>query len=493
MAEGLESIQTCGDLFPVDYVFASRDEDELVANLVWRVKLVAELPTGVTREMEIACLERDEQAGLADLGLQLAEAKQLTAALQAEMVSTQVSVMGERCRWCGMCGCVLTSKGYYAATFRSLFGDVPVQVRRLLACSCQSAERVKSFAVLDLAAASVAPELAYVTARYAALMPFGKAATLLSELLPIGGAVNAGTVRNRTMRVGQDVVPLHPIPMEPPAAPQPAEAVVVGVDGGYVRSRHRQEAHHFEVIAGRVFHTDGNQSRFAFVRNGPTRAADAFKQALAVAGVQADTPATVLCDGDAGLWRLQREALPGATMVLDWWHAAVRFEHVLQAARNLGPGTTDSSAADAAVRGLERAKWRLWHGRWPGCRRKLTALCRWTQRQPLRDVAGNGRLQRHLSELLVYLERNQGALVHYAARRRRGEPISTAFVESAVNEIVAKRMNKKQQMRWNRETVQPFLDVRTAMLNETLEEAFRSRYPGFRPTNDGDAITATAA
>ena len=33
--------------------------------------------------------------------------------------------------------------------------------------------------------------------------------------------------------------------------------------------------------------------------------------------------------------------------------------------------------------------------------------------------------------------------MHYAARRQRGEPISTAFVESAVNEIVAKRMNKK--------------------------------------------------
>ena len=62
-----------------------------MANLVWRVKLVAELPAGVTREMEIACLERDEQAGLADLGLRLAEAKRLTAALQAEMVSTQVS------------------------------------------------------------------------------------------------------------------------------------------------------------------------------------------------------------------------------------------------------------------------------------------------------------------------------------------------------------------------------------------------------------------
>jgi len=84
-------------------------------------------------------------------------------------------------------------------------------------------------------------------------------------------------------------------------------------------------------------------------------------------------------------------------------------------------------------------------------------------------------------------------LVHYAARRRRGEPISTAFVESAVNEIVAKRMNKKQQMRWNRTTVQPFLGVRTAVLNETLEDAFRHRYPGFRPAHDQHEVTAAAA
>ncbi len=38
----------------------------------------------------------NEQAGLAELGLRLAEAKQLTAALQAEMVSTQVARVGER-------------------------------------------------------------------------------------------------------------------------------------------------------------------------------------------------------------------------------------------------------------------------------------------------------------------------------------------------------------------------------------------------------------
>src|SRR5215212_1303448 len=443
-------------------------------------------------ETEVARIERDEQAGLAELGLQLAEAKQLTAALQAQIVPAQVAVVGERRRWCGACGRGLASKGHYGAKFRSLFGDVPVRVRRLLVCPCQGPGEAKSFAALDLGKDAVAPELAYVTARYAALVPFGKVATLLSELLPMGGAQNAGTVRNRTLRVGEKVVQQHSTGTAKRPSAQTAGPVMVGLDGGYVRSRHRREERHFEVVAGKVIDAQGAQHRFAFARNGQATAFEAFRQALAAAGVHSGTPATVLCDGDAGLWRLQREALPGATIVLDWWHAAVRFEHALQAARGLGAGTADASLAHDAVRNLDRAKWCLWHGRWTGCRGKLSALCRWTKRKSLRAVAGIGRLQRHVSDLLGYLERNQGALVPYAARRRRGEPISTAFVESAVNAIVAKRMNKAQQMRWNRATVQPFLDVRTAVLNDTLEDAFRQRYPGFRPANDDQALPEAA-
>jgi len=61
----------------------SWDEDERVPKLVWRVKLVAEFETGETTEVEVARLERDEQASLADLGLRLAEAKRLIAAIQS--------------------------------------------------------------------------------------------------------------------------------------------------------------------------------------------------------------------------------------------------------------------------------------------------------------------------------------------------------------------------------------------------------------------------
>jgi hypothetical protein len=323
-------------LFRLGYVLGSRDEGELVAKLVWRVKLVTELEAGETMEVEVARLERDEQAGLADLGLRLAEAKQLMAAIQAEIVPAQVTVAGEHRRTCAACDGELASKGHYTATFRSLFGDVPIRVRRLLTCPCQGTGEAKSFAAFDLEAATVAPELAYVTARYTALAPFGKVADLLSELLPISGAQNAGTVRNRTMRAGEAVVQPHAANTAKAAAAQPAKPVVIGLDGGYVRSRHRQDERHFEVIAGKVIDAQGRQSRFAFARNSPTIASEAFKQALSIAGVTADTPATVLSDGDAGLWRLQRESLPNATVVLDWWHAAVRFEHALQAARGLG-------------------------------------------------------------------------------------------------------------------------------------------------------------
>jgi hypothetical protein len=83
----------------------------------------------------------------------------------------------------------------------------------------------------------------------------GKAADLLSELLPVSGAPNAGTVRSRTMRIGEAVAQST---VTTTATPRPAEPVFVGLDGDYVRSRHRQDERHFEVIAGNVIGAQGS-------------------------------------------------------------------------------------------------------------------------------------------------------------------------------------------------------------------------------------------
>ncbi|MBV9748633.1 MAG: hypothetical protein JO157_07455 [Acetobacteraceae bacterium] len=80
-----------------------------------------------------------------------------------------------------------------------------MQVRRWFVCPCQGKSEAKSIAALDFGGDGVAPELAYVTARYAAIAPVGKVAALLSELLPISETQHANMVRSRTLQVGTDV------------------------------------------------------------------------------------------------------------------------------------------------------------------------------------------------------------------------------------------------------------------------------------------------
>jgi hypothetical protein len=147
---------------PASVGYGLTEEGELVAKLMWRVKLVAEFETAETTEAEVARLERDEQPGLADLGLRLVEAKHLLAAIQAQIVPAQVTVAGEHCRRCLACEGEWPVRAIiYTAKFRSLFGDVPIRIRRLLTCPCQSGGVASSSAAFDLEAATVAPELAY--------------------------------------------------------------------------------------------------------------------------------------------------------------------------------------------------------------------------------------------------------------------------------------------------------------------------------------------
>jgi len=69
---------------------------------------------------------------------------------------------------------------------------------------------------------------------------------------------------------------------------------------------------------------------------------------------------------------------------------------------------------------------------------------------------------------------------NYGERYRQGERISTGFVESTVNQVISKRMVKKQQMRWSQRGAHLLLQIRTRVLNGEWEATFRMWYPGFR-------------
>jgi hypothetical protein len=57
------------------------------------------------------------------------------------------------------------------------------------------------------AAGGVAPELAYVTAKFAALIPLARVEDLFAELLPVGGAANAGP--GSALQMSHDLNPMR--------------------------------------------------------------------------------------------------------------------------------------------------------------------------------------------------------------------------------------------------------------------------------------------
>ena len=85
-----------------------------------------------------------------------------------------------------------------------------------------------------------------------------------------------------------------------------------------------------------------------------------------------------------------------------------------------------------------------------------------------------------VSEFQGYISNNRNFIPNYQDRYYYGECISTAFVESTVNEVISKRMCKKQQMRWTQKGAHLLLQVRIKTLNNELRGTFQRWYPEFQ-------------
>lgn len=65
-------------------------------------------------------------------------------------------------------------------------------------------------------------------------------------------------------------------------------------------------------------------------------------------------------------------------------------------------------------------------------------------------------------------------------------------MESAVNQVISKRMVKKQQMRWTKHGAHPLLQVRTRVLNDDLAADFHRWYSNFTHTRTKNDHTLAA-
>jgi hypothetical protein len=86
-----------------------------------------------------------------------------------------------------------------------------------------------------------------------------------------------------------------------------------------------------------------------------------------------------------------------------------------------------------------------------------------------------------LEQFLTYIRNNSKYIPNFGERYRNGEAVSTAFVESTINQVVSKRFVKKQSMQWTLRGAPLLLQTRTKVLNDELDGVFRRWYPKFRP------------
>lgn len=482
----------------------------------FRMHLIAVADDGTEHCEEIADLIRAE-AAIETTGLTLAESKQVLHNLQRSIVDHQVAgYLDTQCP-CPHCGKHRHLKEHGVAPFHTLFGVVSVSNPRWQQCDCQS-HREKTFRPLAaLLPERTSPELRYLETKWAALISYGSTTNLLHDVLPIDRTHSAVTVRNHLLQAArqseqmlgdEEVTFLEGTQDERDRLPIPDGPLAVGLDGGIVRARRGTTGAKtptlFEVIAGKSilsFRRDDpedvppSSKCFALVQSVDPKPKRRLFDLLQSQGMQANQQVTFFSDGGDTVRRLPEYLHPEADHILDWFHLTMRITVLQQCARGLAKPAIidpipDASDERSLARRLESAKHYLWHGNSTMALARLEDieddLESWGcddegERQARSDHDAAARMGKYVRELAVYIAHNAGSIVNYGERYRNGERISTAFTESTINQVVSKRMVKKQQMQWTPEGAHLLLQVRTQVLNEDWEGTFRCWYPGFRP------------
>ena len=245
----------------------------------------------------------------------------------------------------------------------------------------------------------------------------------------------------------------------------------------------------FEVIAGKSTPADGPAKCFGYVQTYDTKPKRRLFELLTAQGLQANQQITFLTDGGDDVRDLPLYLNPQAEHLLDWFHVTMRLTVMNQLAKGLrAPPPVDTSTV---AEQLARLKWLLWHGN------VFRALQTVEDLEVDLDVDDTGPEQRKLCKAVTefggYLRANTTSIPNYGERYRAGETISSAVAESTVNQVISKRMVKKQQMRWSPRGAHLLLQVRTRVLNDDLADTFRRWHPGFTHTTEESQVEFSVA
>jgi len=315
------------------------------------VKIGAEGEGPCTDVMEIS---RPEDLGnVADLGLTLTEAKRVLAGVQRGIVAAQARDHAIRRPECPRCDGVCRVKDYRDHAMATLFGQVTVRLPRFRCAACGGIEAGVGWPQHCRST----PELDRLQAQLAALMTDRTAADVLEQMFPVDAGTRHETLRRHTLKVGETLRDRIAI------RPEAAAAIVVTLDSTFIRSCENGERH-LEVRVGNVETNAGGRQVFGAVAKAGTNLEELIRRNLDAVGRTGDTALTAFTDGCLGLRRSLADAGVTTRPMLDWFHVAMRLQHLKQVAGALPADDPLRGAAKAViVEEVERLHWRIWNGK----------------------------------------------------------------------------------------------------------------------------------
>jgi hypothetical protein len=173
----------------------------------------------------------------------------------------------------------------------------------------------------------------------------------------------------------------------------------------------------------------------------------------------------------------KRTLHPGSEHWIDWFHITMRIT-VLQQSR-CGAKWAEPITATQLSKRIDSVKHLLWHGNVIEALDRMSNMLLDLQLIRAHSAAAE-KLVAGLTEFESYIRNNREFIPNFGERYRQGETISTAFVESTINQVVSRRFVKKQRMHWMPRGAHLLLQNRTKVLNNELEVVFRRWYPQFR-------------
>src|SRR3954462_15107449 len=401
----------------------------------------------------------DDLTDLASLGLTMAEGKQLLAGVQQELVAAQARRHAAHRPACRRCSTTCRVKDYRQHAIATLFGQVAVRLPRY----CCVGYGVTEAGLGWPSHIRSTPELDRLRAQLAALMPYRTAAEVLGQVFPVDAGADPETRRRHTFKIAE-ALPAQ-VTMKPPAG---AEAIVVTLDSTFIRSCGASQRH-LEVRIGNVETASGGRQVFGAVAKTDTDLAGLIRRSLDAGGRTEGTVLTAFTDGCPGLRRILLDAGIAGLPILDWFHVAMRLQHLTQIAGGLSSDGPERAAAKAViVEEVERLRWRTWNGKAKDAKvsiDRIRAVMHPFRGEPgsRRSIAPSRKLWTALQALDGYLVGQSERLVDYGERHRAGLRVGTALTEGTANFLVNRRMAKSQQMRWTRRGADRLLQVRCAV------------------------------